>query len=455
MNDDARNSEIVGRRPALPWPLSACRWWTEPVRAERLAAVRIGIAAALLLEVAFVYWPHRHDFYGPQGLGRTDVYPHYSAAPQFHWSIFRGLGHPLTGFLLNLAWAVAVGVLVVNLWARLSARQPLSKGLWQWVALWIGTGVLSQCILWHRQLQTAADERLLIYPLINLAVATLLLIAGRVAGNQSEDVPRSFTGWLWAGWLTAAALVASGYVLYLDHFDVEWLHAMMRPGTDFPRAIDVGTIAWIVSCVTLLLGLGTRFSAFAVWFLSISFGNINPSIDNSGDIVRTIILFYMVITPCGAVWSLDRLRRKRTGQPPPVAFIHPWPLRLMFLQLTLIYFSNGLFKVSGGDWRTGESLYYVLHNLTFTRFSFEQLNIPLWVLKLQTWVVLYWELGFPLWVALRWTRKPALWLGALFHLGILITMELGAFQLYMLCLYLPLVPWERWGGGEGVSAQFV
>jgi hypothetical protein len=26
-------------------------------------------------------------------------------------------------------------------------------------------------------------------------------------------------------------------------------------------------------------------------------------------------------------------------------------------------------------------------------------------------------------------------------------MELGMFWLYALCLYLPLVPWERWAGG--------
>ncbi len=34
--------------------------------------------------------------------------------------------------------------------------------------------------------------------------------------------------------------------------------------------------------------------------------------------------------------------------------------------------------------------------------------------------------------------------GALFHIGIWITLELGFFPPYMLCLYLPLLPWERW-----------
>ena len=32
----------------------------------------------------------------------------------------------------------------------------------------------------------------------------------------------------------------------------------------------------------------------------------------------------------------------------------------------------------------------------------------------------------------------------LFHLGILVTMELGGFVPYVLTLYLPLLPWEHW-----------
>ena len=33
---------VVGLKPWLPWPLSRSPWWTEPVRAERLAVLRIG-----------------------------------------------------------------------------------------------------------------------------------------------------------------------------------------------------------------------------------------------------------------------------------------------------------------------------------------------------------------------------------------------------------------------------
>ena len=60
-----------------------------------------------------------------------------------------------------------------------------------------------------------------------------------------------------------------------------------------------------------------------------------------------------------------------------------------------------------------------------------------------TWAVLVWEAGFPLLVSLRWTRTVTLLFGVLFHLGIGLSLELGGFAFYMMCLYLPLVPWER------------
>jgi hypothetical protein len=46
-------------------------------------------------------------------------------------------------------------------------------------------------------------------------------------------------------------------------------------------------------------------------------------------------------------------------------------------------------------------------------------------------------------VLFRWAREIFLVFGALFHVGILVSMEIGGFGLYMLCLYLPLIPWER------------
>jgi uncharacterized membrane protein YphA (DoxX/SURF4 family) len=311
MNHRASEPVVVGWQPWLPWPLSRSRWWTEPVPAERLAAVRIGLAGFLLLDILLTYWPQIGDFFGRDSLGSPEVFAFYRSPPHWHWSILGGI----------------------------------------------------------------------------------------------EDV----------------------------------------------RILRAAAGLWAVATFSLMIGFFTRTSAVITWVLSTSFASLNSCIDNAGDEIRGIILFYLMVSPCGAAWSIDRWRRRRAAQssaPGAPVFIHPWPLRLLMVQMVFIYFSNGVFKLTGKTWGAGDSLYYVLSDLTLARWSYAQVTVPYWITKLLTWFVLGWEAGFPLWVALPWTRKAALWFGVAFHLGIGISMELGFFVPYALCFYLPLVPWERFGQGK-------
>ena len=306
---------VIGCRPWLPWPLSRWRWWTEPVRAERLAALRIGLGAVLLLDLLLTYLPNLSDLFGRDSLGSPSIFAFYTRLPHWRWSLLAGVEGP-------------------------------------------------------RILQAAA-----------------------------------------------------------------WV--------------------WVLAAFCLTIGLFTRTSALAAWVLSTSFAGLNSCIDNAGDEIRGIILFYLMLSPCGAVWSIDRWRQRRasrgalapgclrpSARQTPI-FIHPWPLRLLMVQMVLMYFSNGMFKLSGDTWWSGRSLYYVLADLTLARWSYAQFTIPFWLTKSLTWLVLIWEAGFPVWVALPWTRKAAFLFGVAFHLGIGLSMELGSFVPYALCLYLPLVPWER------------
>jgi hypothetical protein len=291
---------VVGLRPWLPWPLARWRWWTEPVPAERLAALRTGVGGVLLLDLLFTYWPCFGDLFGTGSLGDPDAFP----VVGWRWSLLRGVG----------------------------------------------------------------DRRL----------------------------------------LTAALLL------------------------------------WTAASVGLILGFWTRLSAAAAWLLAVSFGHVNPAITSAGDEVRSILLFYLMLSPCGAAWSLDS-RRSGTGR----VLVWPWALRLLFVQMVLIYFVNGVCKLIGSQWRSGDSVYYVLADLTLTRWSPLDMSIPHGLTQGLTWCVLAWEVSFPLLVTLHRTRTPALAFGVLFHIGIGIALELGMFAPYMLCLYLPLVPWERMRSASG------
>jgi hypothetical protein len=93
----------------------------------------------------------------------------------------------------------------------------------------------------------------------------------------------------------------------------------------------------------------------------------------------------------------------------------------------------------------------VLANVLWTRFSYEQLPLLPGAVAIMTWSTLVWELAFPALMLVPKLRAPTLWIGVLFHLGTAVLLTLGPFPLYMLCLYLPFVPWETivpWQGAR-------
>jgi len=297
-------SNVVGLKPLLPTFLARSAWWTEPIPAQRLASLRLGVGLTLLLDVLGFYLPRARDFFG--------------------------------------------------------------------------------------------------------------------AGSLAD--PGTFT---------------------TDAAPLEW-HRLLLERIQSPEGWRVVLLVWALSALLLCVGLLARLAAVAAWFISISITQINPALHNSGDQVRNILLLYLILTPSDAVWSLSAWWKGRRETPPTPKLIYPWALRLLLIQLAVIYFMNGLYKLRGPHWHEGTALGIVLGDASWTRWSWAGWPMPDWLLRPLTWVVLVWELGFPLFLFMPALRLPALWLGVAFHLGTGLTMRLGPFPLYMLCLYLPLVPWERW-----------
>lgn len=268
----------------------------------------------------------------------------------------------------------------------------------------------------------------------------------------------------WRGWTEpiaaerlAAFRIGLASVLFLDLLTTLLPYAELFFGPEGLeknlRSPIVGSwllLVWLTVVVLLLFGLASQFSAAVAWLFAVSFQHHHPSLTSAGDVVCSIGLFYLMLSPCGAVWSLDARFRRRVG---PLR-IPPWPLRLLFVQLVLMYFCNGLHKLAGPEWRSGEALYRVLADFTLTRWSYAQFPVPYALTQVLTWTVLAWELSFPLLVCWKWTRRLTLGFGVLFHLTLLASMELGWFPLYALCLYLPLVPWEQYTSISGLLPHF-
>jgi hypothetical protein len=194
---------------------------------------------------------------------------------------------------------------------------------------------------------------------------------------------------------------------------------------------------WAVAALALIAGWRPRAAAVVAWALSLSFYNSNFYLHNSGDRLRHFLLLLLIFAPSDAAWSV---RRRPKGLTEP-ALVSAWPARLLLLQMAVMYFMNGLYKLNGPMWWEGSVMHYVAHDVGWARWSAPA--VPYWTTRLLTWTALVWEVGFPAWVMLRRTRTPALLFGVAFHLVTFFHLEIAAFPLYALCLYLPLASWER------------
>jgi uncharacterized membrane protein YphA (DoxX/SURF4 family) len=448
----ASSARVVGVVPWLPWPLSAWPWWTEPVRAERLAALRIGLAFCLLLDILLTYHPGVFTYFSPDALGDPTVYGWLKDSPRLTWSLLHGFGDPLLSFLALAGWVALTVWMVIDLSTRLFRGRGVRErdALRYSMPLWVLTGTVFVLGIWARLAKQPEELRFAWVAPLAMVCLAMFLFALELLRLLNPDGGPHARGILYHCVAVACALVLFGGGAYLSveqRLEPTSLEArLLAPWREDPVLLHGSMIAWVVATSCLLVGLFTRPAAIATWALSLSFANLNDSIDNAGDTIRCIILFYLMLCPCGAVWSVDRLWQRLRGDR-AVLYVAPWAVRILFVQLIFIYWCNGIYKLVGPHWRDGYSLRYVLADITLVRFSLADLPVPDWLLRAMTWSVLVWEVSFPVLVVLhRWTRVAALLFGVAFHLGIFLTMELGFFVPYALCLYLPLVPWERWLG---------
>jgi hypothetical protein len=225
------------------------------------------------------------------------------------------------------------------------------------------------------------------------------------------------------------------------------------------------------SLVCLTLGFATRIAALAALLLASTFHHRLPSLMNGGDDLFRNGLYFLVLSPAGAVWSLDRFFwrkiRGRTDSAP--VMIAPWSVRLMQIQICFMYFFTGVAKLGDGfdprliasegwgpffaawvqnDWLDGQALYWVLNDVAVMRWPYSRLAVPMLLCRLASWGTIAFEIGFSFLICIRPLRKWILIGGLLLHLGILATMEIGWFSQVTLCWYVLWVP------GERISALF-
>lgn len=265
----------------------------------------------------------------------------------------------------------------------------------------------------------------------------------------------------------AAMRIAMGVVLLLDVVFLHWplRHAFFGPGSMgghqvfadrflapkwnwsllrwLPISADFMIVLWGLAALMLIFGVLPRWGATVAWVIALTLRNENPYLTNSGDNVRMFVLLLLMASPCGATWAFEL---RKTSDKLRIVFaredrrVWSWPLGVIGVQLCVMYCVNGVYKLTGDQWRTGNVLHWVMENAAWARFpNF----VPDVAAKASSLVVLVWEVGFPFFYLAKRTRNLVLLVGIAFHLGSGVQLELGLFPLYALCTYAVFVPWEK------------
>jgi hypothetical protein len=196
----------------------------------------------------------------------------------------------------------------------------------------------------------------------------------------------------------------------------------------------------LIASVCLTVGFRTRAAAVVVWVALVSFERRDPWVVNSGDLLLRHLAFYLMLAPAGAALSVDRWRatRDRFWEFPRRA---PWALRLVQLQLCLLYLVTVWDKVRGTTWNDGTAVSYALRLADLTRLPVPSaVSTSLVLSNVFTYGTLLIELGL---VFLVWNRRARPWilaLGITMHLAIEATILIGFFSLAIITAYIVWVP---------------
>lgn len=204
----------------------------------------------------------------------------------------------------------------------------------------------------------------------------------------------------------------------------------------------VGWIVLMVASLALIVGWHTKPAAVLLFVMIMSFERRNPWISNSGDGLIRILSLYLALSPCGAALSLDQ--RRHFGSFWSAQDTKVWPLRLMQVQISIIYIATVVAKLHGDTWQHGSAVSYILRldDMLILRAPGWMTTSPL-IGNALTWGTLLIEFGVGVFVWNKRWRTKVLLAGVFLHVTILVTMVVGFFSLAMFVLYLSFVPWER------------
>lgn len=211
----------------------------------------------------------------------------------------------------------------------------------------------------------------------------------------------------------------------------------------------------VTIAVTFCFAVGflTRITAPAAWFLQLMYVHRLTGHLFGFDQIVTYSAMYLVLAPCGSLFSVDAWLREKllqthrdrrwfgwvfpAAQPTVMSNI---ATRLFQVHLCTIYFFGGIAKARGETWWDGTAMWYSAGN-----YEYQSLDLT-WIAgyprlaSLLSNATLFWELGYAALVWPRLTRPLVIGLAVAVHGGIALFLGMITFGMMMIAANFIFVP---------------
>lgn len=188
-----------------------------------------------------------------------------------------------------------------------------------------------------------------------------------------------------------------------------------------------------------LAGITPRLSLLLSYFFTENLASLDRVTLDGGDNLASLLLIYSVFLNTTGVSS-----KMKDGFAKDIAVgFHNAAFLMCRIQVALVYFASGLYKIQGELWQHGMALYYILQS-SYSTPLFRQLaeSFP-FLTSIATYSVMGFQLSFPYLVWFRMTRAYVLAAGVIFHIGVIFVMGLFEFGLTM-CLVYSVFFFDEW-----------
>jgi hypothetical protein len=267
----------------------------------------------------------------------------------------------------------------------------------------------------------------------------------------------------------AAVRILTGLMLFYSHFvltlDLDaflgknaWVTASMaatlntsvdgsRWTLSYLDYVDSPPMLWTLHIAALVVlamftaGLFTRVTSILSFVITLSYCHRLTGALFGLDQINLFLVMYLMLAPCGAVWSLDRWIAGRRGSTPAVGPSASVTVatRLLQLHLCVIYLFGGIDKAKGDLWWDGSAVWFAIANLEYQSLNLTWLVDYPWLVAMLTHATLFWEVFYPVLIWPKLTRPIFLAMAVAVHGGIALALGMKTFGLVMIIANLAFV----------------